>query len=230
MPDALECELAYDAAIGVRGGRAAWPLFDDGVVRAVRDQPTGGLPVARPVRDGVCMGLTQWNFLAEFQQAFSSPAPLELHWSGGQSAANCAAFASPYPCRRAGGSKSTETFELGDATTSYFGWKIIIEFENKELPLSNILKFWPYLRGELTTRPTQPILLCHFSDWWSYATRRDLWEWTLSRMLADQDKLVDIVGKQFDHGGPDSSLRASSITRALDWIDTVEREGRAAAV
>ena len=176
------------------------------------------------------MGLTQSSFLAEFKQAFNEQARQEVHWSGGQAAENCAAFVSPYPCRRSVGTRTTERFELGDATASYFGWKVIIEFESKELPLSNILKYWPDLRGELNTRPMQPILICHFSDWWSYATRRDLWEWTLSRMQADQEKQVEIEGKQFDHGGSDQSLRVSSIYSAIEWIDSVIGADREAAV
>jgi hypothetical protein len=107
-------------------------------------------------------------------------------------------------------------------------WTVIIEFESRELPLSNILKYWPYLRGELSAKPMQPILVCHFSDWWSYATRRDLWEWTLSRMQADQGRLVEIEGKQFDHGGSDHLLRASSIYSAIEWIDSVVKASRAA--
>lgn len=167
------------------------------------------------------MGLPQSSFLAEFKKAFNEQFGKEIHWSGGQATEHCAAFSSPYPCRRAVGTKATERFELGDATTLYRGWKVIIEFECKELPLSNLLKYWPYLRGELNAKPTQPLLVCHFSDWWSYATRRDLWEWTLSRMQSDQERLVEIQGKQFDHGGLDQSIRASSISSALQWIDSL---------
>ena len=176
------------------------------------------------------MGLTQSSFLADFKQAFNMQAEQKVHWSGGQAAENCAAFVSPYPCRRAVGTKTTERFELGDATMSYFGWKVIIEFESKELPLSNILKYWPYLRGELNTKPLQPLIICHFSDWWSYATRRDLWEWTLSSMQADEGRLVEVKGKQFDHGGSDQSLRVSSIYSAIEWIDSVVGAGPEAAI
>lgn len=176
------------------------------------------------------MGLTQSSFLAEFKQAFNMQARQEVHWSGGQAAENCAAFRSPYPCRRAVGTRATERFELGDATMSYFGWKVIIEFESKELPLSNILKYWPYLRGELNTKPMEPLIICHFSDWWSYATRRDLWEWTLSCMQADQVRLIEVEGKQFDHGGSDQSLRVSSISSAIEWIDSIVGAGREAAI
>jgi len=72
-----------------------------------------------------------------------------------------------------------------------------------------------------------PILICHFSDWWSYATRRDLWEWTLSRMQTDQNRMCEIKGKQFDHGGNDQQVRASSIASAIDWIGSVVGMGPA---
>ncbi|HEY0917367.1 MAG TPA: hypothetical protein VGE22_20975 [Solimonas sp.] len=116
---------------------------------------------------------------------------------------------------------------MGDLTTSYCGWKIIVEFESKELPLSNLLKYWPYLRGELNASPKEPLLLCHFSDWWSYATRRDLWEWTLSRISADQDRLVPIAGRQFDHGGSDLGRREKSIFEAMEWIGSITKQGHA---
>lgn len=166
------------------------------------------------------MGLTQSSFLSEFKQSLNDALSHELQWSGGQAAANCAAFIFPYQCRREVGARASERFELGDATASHLGWKIIVEFESKELPLSNLLKYWPYLRGELSTKPEQPVLVCHFSDWWSYATRRDLWEWTLSRMKGDADRLVEIEGRQFDHGGDDRLLRASSIAAAIKWIES----------
>lgn len=169
------------------------------------------------------MGATQSAFLAEFTAAFDQHFEHSARWDGGQSSDNCAGFASQYPCRRPGGNRATERFELGDATVIYRGWKVVVEFESKELPLSNILKYWPYLRGELNASPTAPVILCHFSDWWSYATRRDLWEWTISRMRSDPDKLVNINGRQFDHGGADPSLRQASISSALAWIDTVTR-------
>lgn len=176
------------------------------------------------------MGSTQSSFLAEFKKSFNERLGQDIQWSGGQAAENCAAFASPYPCRREMDAVATERFELGDATALYRGWKIIIEFESKQLPLSNLLKYWPYLRGELNARPAQPVLICHFSDWWSYATRRDLWEWTLSRMQEDTNRLVAIKGQQFDHGGADQLLRASSISSAISWIDSAISAGCVATV
>lgn len=174
------------------------------------------------------MGTTQSSFITEFKLAFNRHFGPDILWVGGQSAKNCAAFLSPFPCRRAVGTQITERFELGDISTTYSGWKIIVEFENKQIPLSNILKYWPYMRGELSAQPEKPILLCHFSDWWSYATRRDLWEWTLSRMRVDPDRLVDIEGRQFDHGGTDGLLRASSILSAVAWIESVAHSSRKA--
>lgn len=171
------------------------------------------------------MGVKQDRFLAEFRSAFGEYFDVDGAWLGGQAAENCAAFLTPYPCRREVGVLAMERFELGDISITHGGWKVIVEFESKEVPLSNLLKYWPYLKGELNSRPQHPILICHFSDWWSYATRRDLWEWTLSQMHADTNKLVAVQGRQFDHGGADMALRASSITSAIAWIDSVIRVG-----
>ncbi len=166
------------------------------------------------------MGAVQANFIKEFKSAFIARFACSSTWSGGQAFANSAAFATPYPCRR-GGIRGAERFELGDAAISHLGWKLIVEFESKELPLSNLIKYWPYLRGELTATPDQPILICHFSDWWSYATRRELWEWTLARMKDDPNRLVGIEGRQFDHGGGDAVLRACNISGAIEWIESM---------
>ena len=166
------------------------------------------------------MGTVQTNFIEEFKSAFNTRFGVSDGWAGGQALANSAAFVTPYPCRR-GGVRGGERFELGDAATSYRGWRLVIEFESKELPLSNLLKYWPYLRGELTTAPDQPLLICHFSDWWSYATRRDLWEWTLSQMRDDGALLAGIEGLQFDHDGLDTSARLNSICAAIEWLESI---------
>jgi hypothetical protein len=166
------------------------------------------------------MGTSQSNFIKEFRDAFAERFGSASEWSGGQARANTAAFTVRYPCRR-GSARASESFELGDAFTSYRGWKLTVEFESKELPLSNLIKYWPYLRGELTRTPDQPLLICHFSDWWSYATRRELWEWTFAKMQDDPNRLVRVEGKQFDHGGADAGLRRESILAAINWIESV---------
>ena len=165
--------------------------------------------------------MKQTNFLLEFTDAFREQFGSEYRWDGGQAFENTASLVTHISRRRSVGVRKAERFELGDITTNFLGWKIIVEFESKELPLSNILKYWPYIRGELSITPEYPILLCHFSDWWSYATRRDLWEWTLSRMQADPAKLFDIKGQQFDHGGNDTDLRIQSIETAIKWIGDI---------
>ena len=45
-------------------------------------------------------------------------------------------------------------------------------------------------------------------------------------MQDDPNRLVRIEGKQFDHGGADSSLRDKSILAAIDWIESVADAGR----
>lgn len=165
------------------------------------------------------MGATQTTFLADFADAFGQRFGHGVKWTGGQAAENTASLTTHVSGRRAVGVRKAERFELGDITTDFLGWKIIIEFESRELPLSNLLKYWPYICGDLSSTPQNPVLICHFSDWWSYATRRDLWEWTLSRMKVDPLRKVNIEGSQFDHGRSDIDLRTLSIGAALQWIE-----------
>lgn len=167
------------------------------------------------------MGTKQTDFLVEFKGAFAAHFGESVTWSGGQAHENTASLRTHTSGRRSVGVQRAERFELGDITSRFRGWKLIVEFESGALPLSNLLKYWPYLRGELSTVPECPVLICHFSDWWSYATRRDLWEWTLGRMQADRERLFDIQGQQFDHGGEDRALRIRSIQAAVQWIDAI---------
>lgn len=167
------------------------------------------------------MAVPQATFLQEFRTSFSIRFGQDTGWSGGQSRANTAGFVEGSGGRRPVGLRRGERFELGDAVTKYGRWTIVVEFESKQLSMSNLLKYWPYIRGELSSRPNNPIILCHFSDWWSYATYRDLWEWTLSRMRADSEKLVDIQGRQFDHWDTDIAKRSASLANAMEWLATV---------
>ena len=164
------------------------------------------------------MGKPQSSFLASFQDAFRNRSGLDLPWTGGQSAANTSALPNDSDLRRPGQTRSGERIELGDLAVDVGVWRVVIEFESREVPLSNLLKYWPYIRGELQAQPTRPVLICHFSDWWSYATRRDLWKWTMGRMKSDSDRVVDIEGRQFDHWGSDVQRRNESVTAAIDWI------------
>ncbi len=166
------------------------------------------------------MGDKQNAFLDEFRIAFHDRFGTDFSWDGGQAFHNTASLRTHKAGRRAIGVRKSERFELGDLTSVFRGHKIIIEFESNQVPISNLLKYWPYLRGELSTGPQNPVILCHFSDWWSYAVNRDLWEWTLSRMQADPDSLVGITGRQFDHGGKDVPVRRASIEAALHWLES----------
>jgi hypothetical protein len=170
------------------------------------------------------MASKQSEFLDEFKEAFQRRFAQTFEWRGGQVVGNKGHLVSHAAGRRPVGRRGTEQFELGDLTTKYQGYRIVVEFEEGALPLSNLLKYWPYIRGELSLQPEQPIVLCHFSDWWSYATRRDLWEWTLSRMQSDSERKVHIIGRQFDHwgrhiaDGGEASKRAECIDDAIKWI------------
>jgi hypothetical protein len=166
----------------------------------------------------IVMGKTQTAFLAEFTDAFRARTGVDTTWAGGQVLANTAGLPFNATLRRPGPAKTAERFELGDLTARVGACRIVIEFESAEVPLSNLLKYWPYVRGELGTVPSHPLVICHFSDWWSYATRRDLWQWTLARMSTDPERLVDVEGRQFDHWADDRHRRAESIAEAIEWI------------
>ncbi|KAB7619489.1 hypothetical protein [Alkalilimnicola sp. S0819] len=163
------------------------------------------------------MGATQAAFLREFADVFRSEAP-DVSWTGGQGKHNTASLLTHQAGRRGGAYNKAERFELGDLTAAFNDHKIIIEFESKQVAIANLLKYWPYLRGELSSKPELPVLICHFSDWWSYGVYRDLWQWTLSQMQSDPKCLQHIVGCQFDHGGSNVSLRHSAIEQAVEWL------------
>ena len=167
------------------------------------------------------MAELQAAFLQQFKSLFAARFKEDVAWRGGQSTTNLAGFLRLGSDHRPAGPRKGEGFELGDAIGDFRGWTIIVEFESFQVSLSNLLKFWPYVRGELSSKPESPIAFFHFSNWKSYATYRDLWEWTLSRMRADPDRLVDIQGCQFNHCGTDTVARAASIEKAFDWLEAM---------
>jgi hypothetical protein len=164
------------------------------------------------------MAQAQSDFLSLFKDAFASRFGNSVHWNGGQGAGNVAQLPGIAELRRGGVLHRMEQFEIGDLRGDFNGRTLVIEYEQKQLSLSNLVKYWPYVRGELNVKPECPIVLCHFSNWWSYGTYRDLWNWVMLRMETDTERIVDIHGHQFDHGGPDAWLRESGVCAALDWI------------
>jgi hypothetical protein len=93
------------------------------------------------------LGLKQTTFLDEFADAFRDHFGPEIKWNGGQAFENTAALVTHVSGRRPVGVKKAERFELGDLTTRFRDWKIVVEFESRQIPISNILKYWPYLRS-----------------------------------------------------------------------------------
>ena len=96
------------------------------------------------------MGVTQTIFLLEFRDAFYKLFGDGTAWAGGQAKSNTGSLLTHQAGRRSGKYNKAERFELGDLTTVFHGRKIIIEFESKQVSISNLLKYWPYLRGELS--------------------------------------------------------------------------------
>lgn len=164
------------------------------------------------------MGKSQAEFLSTFKEAFKERFGTALDWRGGQSAGNVARLPGVTSLRRGGVLRQGERFELGDLRADFGGRTIVVEYDQTVVSLSNLVKYWPYARGELSVRPACPLMLCHFSKWWSYGSHRDLWDWMMARMCSDRGNIIEIAGRQFDHGGADENLRARGIRDALEWV------------
>lgn len=167
------------------------------------------------------MGKPQNEFLNVFIEAFTERISGPISWVRGQNTGNRAQLLPITALRRGGMLRSAEQFELGDLRTNVYGWTIVVEYETGPVSLSNLLKYWPYVKGDLSVKPTLPIMFCHFSDWSSYGSYRDLWHWTMLKMQADIERVVDIRGRQFDHGANDLPLRNNQMQEALAWIEQV---------
>jgi hypothetical protein len=182
----------------------------------------------------MAMGRPQDVFRRSFKVEFAKRFGLEPVWHESQDKDNKASMLKKQAIyRREGLIRPNEGFELGDLRCDYRGRTIIVEYDSEGLEVHNLLKYWPYLLGELSERPSQPLILCHFSSWHSYGSRRDLWRWLLDRMQKDIDPRmqVQLVADQFDNGvfkekAPDgkektvvnTSLLATHLERAMDFL------------
>lgn len=164
------------------------------------------------------MGSLQTLFLTQFQNALANSSAASCLWLGGQTTGNFGYLTRNPELRRNGKVRQDERFELGDLRTELGGYSLVIEYDSGGVSLSNLLKYWPFLRGELNVPPQHPLLLCHFSDWKSWGSYRDMWQWLLSRMQADSECLLPIYARQFDHGAQDIKLREQAIQDAVNWV------------
>ncbi len=129
------------------------------------------------------MGRPQDSFRRTFKAEFAKRFDIQPDWRESQNKENKAAFLHRYvKYRRNGLIRPNEGFELGDLRCDYRGRTIIVEYDSFGLEIHNLLKYWPYFLGELSARPSLPVILCHFSSWHSYGSRRDLWPWLLDRI------------------------------------------------
>jgi hypothetical protein len=166
------------------------------------------------------MGVPQQQFLTRLRTALTTRFPSATGWAGGQGIANTAALKGDASLRRGGVLRYGERFELGDLRCTAGSATIVVEYESEGVALHNLLKYWPYLRGELSARPRSAIILCHFSSWHSYGSYRDLWNWLASRMQDDRSLLVKFTARQFDHWGTDLASAEKSIAACMDWIES----------
>ncbi len=163
------------------------------------------------------MGLPQAAFIKEFKAAFETRFAASFIWSGGQRQSNVAALA-PHPkVRRDGCVKLGECFELGDLRSELTSHTLVVEFESGAIAVHNLVKYWPYILGELEKAPTRPIVLAHFSNWNSYGSHRNLWEWVQTRMVGK----TPFIARQFDHWGSDAAARSREFESCFGWIEGV---------
>jgi len=94
------------------------------------------------------MGKLQNEFPAAFKERFARRFG-EVQWSGGQREGNTASLVGNLSLRHNNVMRNGEAFELGDARCDYARRTIIIEYDSGQVALSNLLKYWPYIRGEL---------------------------------------------------------------------------------
>jgi hypothetical protein len=163
------------------------------------------------------VGKPQSNFLVVFKAAFRASIG-EAVWIEGQGLHNKIILPFVALLRRGGVQKPGEWFEFGDIRTDFANRLVIIEHESDAIAVHNLVKYWPFIRGEMSIKPSLSVVLCHFSNWGSYGTHRDLWHWTAGRMSCDTDRLVDFSGEQFDHGGQDAEERQRGIASCIDWL------------
>lgn len=175
------------------------------------------------------MADSQRRFLELFRAEFGQRFGARTSWHTGQVAANTAGLTPQTALRRGGLSRAGEVFEIGDLRCDLPSQTVIVEYESDAIAIHNLLKYWPYLRGELNVQPAQPLMLCHFSNWASYGSHRDLWEWLCSRMTDDMALTVPFQAKQFDHWKDDIDRRRASISAALDWIGSATFHAERAA-
>jgi hypothetical protein len=169
-------------------------------------------------RRGAVVGVPQQKFLSRMQAALADGFPAATEWTGGQIIANCAAIKPDESLRRGGYVRRGERFELGDLRCLIGTTAIIVEYESGAIALHNLVKYWPYLRGVLSSRPQFDVVLCHFSSWSSYGSYRDLWNWQARQMSDDGALLVKFTARQFDHGDADLAAADKSISKCLEWI------------
>ena len=164
------------------------------------------------------MGKPQSEFVDQFKAAFRESFGVTREWTGGQGRHNNMSLPFVAQLRRDGVQSAGECFELGDLRADIAQRMVIIECESRAIAVHNLVKYWPFIRGEMSIKPSLPVLLCHFSDWVSYGSHRDLWYWISGRMASDTQRLVEFAGEQFDHGGESADHRQRGIASCIEWL------------
>jgi hypothetical protein len=104
--------------------------------------------------------------------------------------AGCGQRGNPLPCP-----ETTEAFQFGDIRIETPTRTLLIEIERdgQGVSLVNLLKYWPWLKGEAGKPPTKPVTMLHV---WgsSYPTSKVLWRRLKSELL---DRASFVVHAEF---------------------------------
>ena len=165
------------------------------------------------------MGEKQTQFVARARTALKSRFPNAVDWAGGQGTANTVALQRRASLRRLGPSRPGERFERADVRCNVGNSTIVVEYDSGGIATHNLVKYWAYLRGEMSSSPSSAIILCLFWSWVTYGSYRDLWDWVANHMM-DPTLKVRFAARQFDHWDADIVKGDQSIAECLDWVES----------
>ena len=107
----------------------------------------------------------QATFLSAFREAFDERfGPVEWETSRQRKVGEFCARFRHKKYRRNPVLRANEGFELGDLRAQRKDSVVVVEYDREGVDTHNLVKYWPYLRGDLAVVPPTRLLLCYFSD------------------------------------------------------------------
>jgi len=161
----------------------------------------------------------QATFLQAFCEAFDKAfGPAEWETSRQRTVGEFCARCRNKKYRRSSMLRANEAFELGDLRARWRDSVVVVEYDREGVDTHNLVKYWPYLRGDLAVVPPTRLLLCYFSDWRSWGSSRDLWAWVYQRIRDDSACKGRLMAEHFDHGKDSEEMRTTGIGEALGFL------------